>query len=80
MAWKRISFDQMVWIAGVRACPAESYPVGAAVAVGHDRRGQVDPVHDHPAQYVAHRIGVVGQDELHHLNPRLAGALSPRPS
>ena len=47
----------------------------AGVAVARDGAGDVDQVHDRAAQDVAERIGVVRQDDLHHLGRRLGRAL-----
>ena len=47
----------------------------AGVAVAGDRAGDVDEVHDRPAEDEPERVGVVRQDDLHHLGGRLRGAL-----
>ena len=40
---------------------------GARVPVGGYARGQVDEVHQPPAQQISQNVGVVGQDDLCHL-------------
>ena len=47
----------------------------ARVAVTGDGAGDVDEVHDRPAEDVAQRVGVVRQDDLHHLRRGLGRPL-----
>ena len=38
-----------------------------SVPVGRHRAHQIDIVHEPPAQQIAQRVGVVGQDQFRHL-------------
>ena len=52
----------------------------ARVAVAGDGAGDVDEVHDRAAEDEPERVGVVRQDDLHHLRRGLGGRLGLRPS